>query len=128
MKTINYHGDIKVNFINGAFCEISKGNSNNTYIVEFIDKKTSNSIYLTTIKSNSWASTDLKYFINYLVRIRFENSIIFEHDYDCRKEAVHIILDSKAIGDTLAWIPYVEEFRKNYNCLVICSTYHNEWF
>lgn len=43
-------------------------------------------------------------------------------------KVVYIIFDSKAIGDTLAWIPYVEEFRKKHNCIVICSTYYNEWF
>ena len=39
-----------------------------------------------------------------------------------------ICFDSKAIGDTLAWFPYVEEFRKKHECEVVISTFHNEWF
>jgi O-phosphoseryl-tRNA(Cys) synthetase len=37
-------------------------------------------------------------------------------------------MDSSAIGDTLAWFPYLEEFRKKHNCKLICSTFHNKWF
>jgi len=39
-----------------------------------------------------------------------------------------IVLESKALGDTLAWIPYVEEFRKKYKCNVICCTTWNYLF
>ena len=35
---------------------------------------------------------------------------------------VNIIIDSTALGDTLAWMPYVEEYRKKHkNCLIVCS-------
>jgi autotransporter strand-loop-strand O-heptosyltransferase len=37
-------------------------------------------------------------------------------------------LDSKALGDTLAWFPYVEEFRKKHNCQVVCYTFWNHFF
>jgi autotransporter strand-loop-strand O-heptosyltransferase len=37
-------------------------------------------------------------------------------------------MDSSAIGDTLAWFPYLEEFRKKHNCELVVSTFHNEWF
>jgi autotransporter strand-loop-strand O-heptosyltransferase len=37
-------------------------------------------------------------------------------------------LDSKSIGDTIAWSPYAVEFSKKHNCKVILSTFHNEWF
>ena len=33
-------------------------------------------------------------------------------------KVVYIIFQSKGLGDTLAWFPYVEEFRKKYNCKV----------
>jgi len=41
---------------------------------------------------------------------------------------VFINFKSDSIGDTLAWIPYVEEFRKKHNCKVVCSTFWNSWF
>ena len=119
---------IDINFIDGAYCEIAKGVVDNAYSVQFINKRKNTTEYLCTIKSDNWARTTPKYFIDYLIRVRLDDKIIFEHDYNCTKKIANIVFDSKAIGDTLAWIPYVEEFRKKHNCMVVCSTYHNEWF
>ncbi len=32
------------------------------------------------------------------------------------------------MGDTIAWVPYVEEFQKKNNCQVFCQTFHNDFF
>jgi autotransporter strand-loop-strand O-heptosyltransferase len=37
-------------------------------------------------------------------------------------------LDSRALGDTLAWFPYLEEFRKKHNCKLVVSTFMNDFF
>jgi autotransporter strand-loop-strand O-heptosyltransferase len=37
-------------------------------------------------------------------------------------------MGSKALGDTLAWIPYVEEFRKKHGCHIICSSWWKDVF
>src|ERR1035437_6882251 len=37
-----------------------------------------------------------------------------------------IKMDAYALGDTIAWIPYVEIFKQKHKCTVICSTFHNE--
>jgi autotransporter strand-loop-strand O-heptosyltransferase len=34
-------------------------------------------------------------------------------------------MGSKALGDTMAWIPYIDEFRKKHGCTVYCSTWWN---
>ena len=34
-------------------------------------------------------------------------------------------MDSRALGDTLAWIPYVEEFGNIHGSKMIVSTFHN---
>ena len=47
---------------------------------------------------------------------------------DLSSKKVYIIFKTNSIGDTLAWIPYVEEFRKKHNCKVVCATYYNNWF
>ena len=39
-----------------------------------------------------------------------------------------ICFESKSLGDSLAWIPYVEEFRIKNKCHVICSTFKNDLF
>ena len=33
-----------------------------------------------------------------------------------RGQTVYIIFQSKGLGDTLAWFPYVEQFRVDNNC------------
>ena len=47
---------------------------------------------------------------------------------DLSFKKVYIIFKTDSIGDTLAWIPYVEEFRKKHNCKIVCATYYNNWF
>ena len=41
---------------------------------------------------------------------------------------MYIHIDSSSLGDTIAWFPYVEEFRKKHKCNVICSTFNNDFF
>ena len=77
-----------------------------------------------------WTRTNVKYFVCWEIKI-YElstNELVFEHQYNPEGKRVYIHLDSNAIGDTLAWFPYVEEFRKKWNCHVIVSTFKNKWF
>jgi autotransporter strand-loop-strand O-heptosyltransferase len=37
-------------------------------------------------------------------------------------------LDSRALGDSLSWVAYIDEFRKKYNCKVVTSTFMNDMF
>ena len=41
---------------------------------------------------------------------------------------IYVEFDSKSLGDNIAWIPYVEEFRKKHNCKVVVSTYWNKLY
>jgi autotransporter strand-loop-strand O-heptosyltransferase len=113
-------------FINGPYFE-AKGNKKTQYNVKFINPLTNNVVYQTTLQNNMWASCLPKYYIPWQISITSED---YNTDYkiDFSNKKIYIHLDSTAIGDTLAWFPYVEEFRKKHNCTVICSTFHNEWF
>ena len=44
------------------------------------------------------------------------------------KEKVLIEMGSDSIGDCVAWIPYVEEFRKKNDCEVYCLTDRNNLY
>jgi autotransporter strand-loop-strand O-heptosyltransferase len=52
----------------------------------------------------------------------------YKYEISLKDKRVYIALDSKSIGDTLAWFPYVDEFRKKHECKVICSTFNNNLF
>jgi len=116
----------KINFIDGAKVEIL-GETEQEFEVEFLDNS-NKLIYRTTIKNNCWCSTNMKCYKEYKINIYYKNNILLTHTFDLKDKNVLIQLDSKSIGDTIAWFPYVEEFRKKHQCKVYCSTFWNSWF
>lgn len=120
----------KVHFIKGAYLEINGENSNKEkYKVYFINKKNNTIVYETRIGVNSWAKTSKTYFIDWKIEVRNSNGyVVFEHEMDLKDKRVYIAICSSSLGDTLAWFPVIEEFRKQTGCNVICSTFHNYFF
>lgn len=116
-----------IHFVKGPFVEI-KGSVDAEYKVEFIDSKTNNILYETSIRNNMWTKCNIQYFVNWKIVI-YENGKPFHTEiFDAKDRRVYIALDSKALGDSLAWFPYVDEFRKKHGCTVITSTFMNDMF
>jgi len=117
------------NFIGGARLTIN-GEKNCKYKVLFIDRKTNDTIYETEISNNMWTSPNIKYFKDWRIEAynTETNELEFSENYSAKGKRVYIHLESNAIGDTLAWFPHVDEFRKKHQCELIVSTFHNEWF
>jgi autotransporter strand-loop-strand O-heptosyltransferase len=67
-------------------------------------------------------------YLDWVISIYHNNSYILEDVFDVTNKVVFIKMDATALGDNIAWIPYVEEFRKTRNCIVICSTFFNDLF
>ena len=128
-KSLSGEYVIKVSFIHGASLEIL-GDTPGKFLVEFFNKDNNQLIHKSEITNNMWTKTSKAYFINYYIKVTNVNTqeLIFEHHFNPENKKVYIHLDSNAIGDTLAWFPYVEEFRKKYNCQLVSSTFHNDWF
>jgi autotransporter strand-loop-strand O-heptosyltransferase len=115
-----------MNFIEGAFFEIL-GGPDREYNVQFINKKTGQIVHKSNIKKDHWVKASISYFVDWSIFVDDGlNSYEFKPDYAGKR--VYIALDSKALGDTLAWFPYAEEFRIKHNCKVICSTFWNHFF
>ena len=114
-------------FLEGAFLEIL-GSEEGEYTVKFIDQDKNEIVHESTLSNNMWTRTNRKYFTNWLIQVYEDDELVFEHKYNAEGKRVYIHLDSSAIGDTLAWFPYLEEFRKKHKCKLIASTFHNEWF
>jgi len=119
---------ININTVDGMFVEILGGPSTQ-YKVQLINRMTDDVIYESVIANNCWVRSAAKYFVNWKVRITDLNSS-YTHTYEqnLTNQRVYISFESKSLGDTLAWIPYVDEFRKYHGCEVICSTFHNTLF
>jgi len=123
----NIDNKVYFHFVRGAFVEI-KGPKQSTYNVKFLDNKTGRILYTSEISTNMWTACNLQYFIEWKIEIYENGNLWFEHLYNAENKRVYVALDSKALGDSLAWIPYVEEFRKVHNCKMVASTVMNEMF
>jgi autotransporter strand-loop-strand O-heptosyltransferase len=126
--------NISINNIDGLKVDItdsghSNGNTNqHSYRVDFIDRATNKVYYTNTMPINHWSKANKKCFVDWEVKVYQDNELINEYRTDYNGARVFIALDSRSLGDTLAWIPYVEEFRKKHNCRVVCSTFWNHFF
>jgi autotransporter strand-loop-strand O-heptosyltransferase len=117
----------KVNFIKGATVEILGGREG-SYNIKFINNRTGEVPYETTIRNNMWTKCVMEYFIEWRIEVYEDGKLWKTYTYNAENKRVYIAFDSKALGDTMSWIPYIDEFRKKHNCQVICSTFMNDLF
>ena len=146
---------VSVSFMDGCRFEIS-GNSGLEYNVKFINMVTNNvefSTKLGPIKDDikCWAAPSAKFFIPWKIEVtsvvkttlpenKESNTLVikspettqknvkFVQEWNSKDQRIFINLDSKALGDNIAWMPHVEEFRKKWGCKVICTTFWNTLF
>jgi autotransporter strand-loop-strand O-heptosyltransferase len=130
-KNLNNIVDISnriiISFINGPKVEIL-GNNDLEYSVQFINNKNNEIIFESKIRNNHWTKCSIEYFIDWRINIFQNGELIKTYNYNANGKRVFIALDSKALGDTLAWFPYFDEFRKKHNCELVVSTFHNNMF
>ena len=120
--------NIVFHFIDGPFVEIT-GKGNATYAVQFIDTDKNEVIHSDTISINSWVRCSRKYFTNWLITVtNTRTNETHSEIFNLRDKKVLVHIDSSALGDSLAWFPHIEEFRKKHNCQVYVSTFKNELF
>jgi autotransporter strand-loop-strand O-heptosyltransferase len=117
---------ITQHFVDNPFLEI-KGISDNDFKVEFFDENGSIA-YGNTIKANHWVKLNRQYYTKWHTKVWEGDNLIHDEVLDLKDKRVYIAFESKALGDTLAWIPYVFEFQKKHECTVICSTFWNRLF
>ena len=113
----------EISFVNGPKVEV-KGSKYEKYKVEFIDSRTDKIIHSATITNNMWTKCSKSYFIPWVIKIN--DKVV--HKLDLKDKIVKVSLESKSIGDTLAWTPQILEFAKTQQCKIAISTFHNEWF
>ena len=114
---------IIINFDDGPFVE-AKGSRHKKYTVEFINAETEEVVHSSKIENEMWTKCNKKWNIPWIIRI---NGKVY-HTHDLKGQNIKINLESKSIGDTLAWMPQVARFAKIYECNVTVSTFHNHWF
>jgi autotransporter strand-loop-strand O-heptosyltransferase len=113
-------------FVKEPFLEI-KGTGDKDYNIKFFDEE-GVCHYENTIKPNHWVKLNRSYYTKWRTTVTRDNTIIYDNTLDLNNKRVYIAFDSKSLGDSIAWIPYVMEFKKKHNCKVIVSTFWNHLF
>ena len=117
-----------IGFIDGPLVEITDG-GNNTFDVEFIDESTNTLHYKSTLKNNTWARCSIKYYKDWLIKIKNnQTGEIFEERIDLKNKKVLICLESSSLGDSIAWFAHAEEFQKKHGCDLYVCTFKNPLF
>jgi len=111
-------------YIDGPVIEVLSSDDKE-FRVEFLNKDNFCE-YSTVLKSNMWSKLNKKYFHEWKCRVWDGEELISENVCNPTGKRVYVSLESKSLGDTLAWFPYVDEFRKKWNCQMICSTFMND--
>ena len=114
------------NFIEGPNLTIS-GLSNREYEVVY-ETPDKSAMFKVMQKPGMISRPNIKYYKDWTITARLAGEIKFQHTIDLKGKRVLISLGSKALGDTIAWMPYIEEFRKKHQCDVIASGWWQEIF
>lgn len=117
---------IFINFIDGPKFEMV-GPKPKEFTVRFVDKDTNEIVYETRLQNNKWAKANRRWFTNWNIQIDDGDKLI-THEFNAADKRVLIEIKSSALGDSIAWIPYILEFKKKHNCHVIVSAFNDELF
>ena len=118
--------EITVNFIGQPFIEI-KGISNSKFKIEFFDEQ-QKCHYREILPINHWVKLNREYFTKWNIKVWQDDSLIYDYTLNLKDKRVYISLESRSLGDTLAWLPYVKEFKEKHQCKLIVSTFMNDLF
>jgi len=118
--------ECSITFSEGARVEV-KSRFDSKFLVQFINFDNNEIVHHSIIKNNMWTCTSIAYYKKWLVKVYDINKseLVIEHTLDLKDRNVLVYLDSKALGDTLAWFPYFDEFQKKHGCKLHCGTFNN---
>ena len=85
-------------------------------------------IHKTKLKGGRFTKIPKPYYQNWEVFILDNDELLVRYKLNLKNQNVLVVLDTSAIGDTIAWVPYVDEFSKKHNCNVYCATFHNNLY
>ena len=87
-----------------------------------------NFIFKDILKPKTYIKMPIQYYKNWKIKINQKDKLTYEESINLKNKNILIVFITAAIGDSLAWIPYVEEFRKIHECNIFCVTYQNNLY
>lgn len=124
-EPIKQDNKISVSFIEGPIVSIN-GPNQKEYSVRFIDKATKKILYQSSIKNNMWTKSTILYFVQWRIEIECEGRLIYEEDLDIKDKNVLVIIDSKSVGDIIAYTPQIDIFQIKHGCKMDVVLDHEE--
>ena len=73
--------------------------------------------------SNTVVASPVQYYVPWRIEVWQEGKMVFSHYMSLRGQRVYVKFISGAMGDSIAWLPYVEEFRKKHGCEIWVAVY-----
>lgn len=132
--------EFKVNYVttlpklgNAPRVEI-KGTDKQKYKIFFYEKRNSAqeySLYTSGIceTNQTFIGPCKQWYTDWVIQVRdLNDNVVYSDKFLLKGKIVYIKMDAYALGDSIAWMPYIEYFRLFNECTVICSTFHNDIF
>jgi autotransporter strand-loop-strand O-heptosyltransferase len=113
-------------FVGQPFIEVT-GTSDSKFTIEFYDGE-GDLFHRDVVNINHWVRLNKEYFVKWTTKVYKDDELVYTNVLDYTDKRVYIAFDSSSLGDNIAWMPYVEEFRKKHNCKMIVSTFKNFLF
>lgn len=119
MEFLKPANKFKFTFLEGAKINID-GPIDQEYEVLFIDNKTQGLIYKSKIKNNMWSAAAPRFFVEWKLQVKKDGQVCAEEIFDPKGKKIKIILDTRSLGDVMAYTGSVLEFQKKHKCVVDC--------
>jgi len=113
-------------FVNQPYLEVA-GSSDSSFDVKFYDEH-GICHYHNMLGVNHWCKLNREYYTKWNTKIWENGTLVYDEFLNYKGKKVFISFDSASLGDTIAWIPYVLEFKKKHECDVVVSTHKNFLF
>jgi len=118
-------------FDSGARVDFASPNPSQIASVSFEDNSSGEILYRTDLHPGTFAIALRRWVSDISIEVRDRennliDSAIFPEFFRGKKVFVHF--DSSSLGDTLAWIPAVDEFQKKWGCDLYVTTFWNSLF
>jgi autotransporter strand-loop-strand O-heptosyltransferase len=118
-KSIKTNAVFKYSFNDSAKIEVDNPiDTEQSFHVTFYNSDDNTIKYETDLKHNWWGSCNFTYYIPYEVHIKDNktNELVETYKFNLKNKKVLVEYESFSLGDQLAWMPIIEQFRKKHEC------------
>jgi len=118
-KSIKTNAVFKYSFNDNAKIEVDNPvDVDQSFHITFYNGDDNSIKYETNLKHNWWGSCNFTYYIPYEIHIKDNktNELVETYKLNLKNKKVVIEYESYSLGDQLAWMPIIEQFRKKHEC------------